>query len=53
MARIVPFRGVLYDPDKVPDLKAVITPPHDVISVNEQQEFYKRHPQNMIRLVLG
>jgi uncharacterized protein (DUF1015 family) len=53
MARIVPFRGILYDPNKVPDLKAVITPPHDVISVDEQQEFYKRHPQNMIRLILG
>ena len=53
MARIVPFRGILYDPEKVPDLKAVITPPHDVISVGEQQEFYERHPQNMIRLVLG
>ncbi len=53
MARIVPFRGILYDPEKVPDLKAVITPPHDVISVNEQQEFYERHPQNMIRLILG
>ena len=53
MARIVPFRGILYDPEKVPDLKAVITPPHDVISIHEQQEFYERHPQNMIRLVLG
>ena len=53
MPRIIPFRGILYDSKKVPDLKAVITPPHDVISVNEQQEFYKRHPQNMIRLVLG
>ena len=53
MPRIIPFRGILYDPDKVPDLKAVITPPHDVISERDQQEFYKSHPQNMIRLVLG
>ena len=53
MARIIPFRGILYDPKKVPDLKAVITPPHDVISAKEQQEYYKAHPQNMIRLILG
>ncbi len=53
MARIIPFRGILYDPKKVPDLKAVVTPPHDVVSEREQQEFYKRHPQNMIRLILG
>jgi uncharacterized protein (DUF1015 family) len=53
MAKVIPFRGILYDPNKVPDLKAVITPPHDVISEREQQEYYKAHPQNMIRLILG
>jgi uncharacterized protein (DUF1015 family) len=53
MARIRPFRGVLYNQEKVPDLKAVVTPPHDVISAEEQQEYYKAHPQNMIRLILG
>ena len=53
MAKVIPFRGILYDPNKVPDLKAVITPPHDVISETEQQEYYKAHPQNMIRLILG
>lgn len=53
MARIVPFRGILYNPEKVPDLKAVVTPPHDIISPEEQEEFYGAHPQNMIRLILG
>ena len=53
MAKVIPFKGILYDPNKVPDLKAVITPPHDVISETEQQEYYKAHPQNMIRLILG
>ncbi|MBW1740264.1 MAG: DUF1015 domain-containing protein [Deltaproteobacteria bacterium] len=53
MARIIPFRGILYDPKKTPDLKAVITPPYDVISETEQEAYYKKHPQNMIRLVLG
>ena len=53
MARVIPFRGILYDPKKVPDLKAVVTPPHDVVSEREQQEYYEAHPQNMIRLILG
>ncbi|NVM57112.1 MAG: DUF1015 domain-containing protein [Desulfobacterales bacterium] len=53
MARIVPFRGVLYNPKKIPDLKEVVTPPYDVISEREQQGYYERHPQNMIRLILG
>jgi uncharacterized protein (DUF1015 family) len=53
MARIRPFRGILYNQEKVPDLKGVVTPPHDVISAEEQQEYYDAHPQNMIRLILG
>lgn len=53
MARILPFRGILYNPEKVPDLKAVVTPPHDIISPEEQEAFYEAHPQNMIRLILG
>ncbi|MBW1860631.1 MAG: DUF1015 domain-containing protein, partial [Deltaproteobacteria bacterium] len=36
-----------------PDLKAVVTPPHDIISPEEQEDFYGAHPQNMIRLILG
>ncbi|UCD86287.1 MAG: DUF1015 domain-containing protein [Desulfobacterales bacterium] len=53
MARIRPFRGILYNPEKVPDLRAVVTLPHDVISGQEQQAYYEAHPQNMIRLILG
>lgn len=53
MAKIIPFRGILYNPEKVPDLKAVVTPPHDVISAEEQEQYYRTHPQNMIRLILG
>ena len=53
MARILPFKGILYNPEKVPDLKAVVTPPHDVISEKEQEAYYEVHPQNMIRLILG
>lgn len=53
MARIVPFRGILYDSDKIPNLRDVITPPYDVISAGEQEAYYQRHPQNIIRLILG
>ncbi len=34
-------------------MKAVVTPPHDIISPEEQEEYYGTHPQNMIRLILG
>jgi uncharacterized protein (DUF1015 family) len=53
MAKIVPFRGILYDREKIQNLRDVITPPYDVISAREQQAYYRRHPQNIIRLILG
>lgn len=53
MARVIPFRGLLYDLEKIKELKHVVTPPYDVISPEEQDTFYKSHPQNVIRLILG
>jgi uncharacterized protein (DUF1015 family) len=31
----------------------VVTPPFDVISPEEQEAYHRRHPYNMIRLILG
>ena len=53
MADVIPFRGILYNPDKVDNLADVITPPFDVISGTEQEVFYARSPYNMVRLILG
>lgn len=53
MAKIVPFRGIVYNPDRVENLASVATPPYDVITPQEQQAFYERHPWNIIRLILG
>lgn len=53
MARIAPFRAWRYNPEKVPDLAQVISPPYDVIDRREQQELHMRHPCNVIRLELG
>lgn len=53
MAKIVPFRGIRYNPDQVPDLSRVIAPPYDVISPALQDELYARHEKNVIRLILG
>ena len=53
MAKIVPFRGIVYNPRKVENLADVATPPYDVISHQEQIGFYDRHPRNIIRLILG
>ena len=53
MAEVLPFRGILYNPQKICNLSDVVTPPYDVISKQEQHDFYERHPQNIIRLILG
>lgn len=53
MADVRPFRGIRYHTERVPDLASVTTPPYDVISEVDQEAFYRRHPQNMIRLILG
>jgi uncharacterized protein (DUF1015 family) len=53
MAEVLPFRGILYNTQKIRNLSDVVTPPYDVISKQEQHNFYDRHPQNIIRLILG
>lgn len=53
MAKIAPFRGMLYNPKKAGDLNRVMAPPYDVISLAYQDELYNRHPHNIIRLILG
>jgi uncharacterized protein (DUF1015 family) len=53
MLRIAPFRGVFYNQKKINDLSKVITPPYDVISVEEQDKLYRRSPYNFVRLDLN
>ncbi|MGO8672579.1 MAG: DUF1015 domain-containing protein [Capsulimonadaceae bacterium] len=54
MADILPFRGIRYHEPRIGgDLAAVMAPPYDVISAAEQMELYDRHPNNVVRLILG
>jgi uncharacterized protein (DUF1015 family) len=53
MAEVIPFRGFLYNPEIIANMDEVVTPPYDVISPQEQEGFYRRHPNNVIRLILG
>lgn len=50
MAEILPFRGIRYNKEKIRDLSEVVTPPYDVISEEQQEAYYQRHPNNVIRL---
>lgn len=53
MAKIIPFRGIFYNPDKIHNLAEVMTPPYDIISKQDQCNFYKQSPYNTVRLDLG
>jgi uncharacterized protein (DUF1015 family) len=53
MVDVNAFRGILYNPEKVPELKQVVTPPYDVITPEAQEIYYRRHDHNVIRLDLG
>jgi uncharacterized protein (DUF1015 family) len=53
MAVVAPFKGMMYDFDVLGDPSQVVAPPYDVISEEEQEGYYARHPHNVIRLILG
>ncbi len=53
MATIKPFRGVRYNPQKIPDLSAVISQPYDRVRHGLQDEYYALSPYNVVRLIKG
>jgi len=53
MPRVMPFKGVRYNPARVPDISRVTAPPYDMIPPAEQDELYRRDPCNVVRLILG
>ena len=53
MAIISPFRGYLYNKEKIGNLELVVAPPYDVINTEQQDLYYRKHPLNVIRLISG
>jgi uncharacterized protein (DUF1015 family) len=53
MPEIHPFRAIRYDLGHVGSLSDVVAPPYDVIGPQLQDQLYKRHPANCIRLILN
>ncbi|MGE5551659.1 MAG: DUF1015 domain-containing protein [Bacteroidota bacterium] len=52
MAEIHAFRGWRYNKE-LADPGLVTAPPYDVIDPRGQDYYYRRHPENVIRLILG
>jgi uncharacterized protein (DUF1015 family) len=52
MAEIIPFRGILYNPDKV-DASLTTAPPYDIVTPEFKEELYRKDPHNIIRIDFG
>ncbi len=53
MADIKAFRGVVYNPKNIASLEDVVAPPYDVINEEKREALYNKHPENIVRLILG
>lgn len=53
VVRVFPFRGILYNKDRVKKIEHVFSPPYDIITPEEQDSLYNLHDFNFIRLILG
>ena len=52
MTEVVPFRGILYNREKVAG-DDVIAPPYDVITPGMREEFYAKSPYNIVKVDAG
>jgi uncharacterized protein (DUF1015 family) len=50
MAEVSPFCGIRYNREIVKDIAAVICPPYDIITPQQQKLYYERSDYNIIRL---
>lgn len=53
MAKIIPFKAVIYNADKVKDLSSAVCPPYDVIPAERQEYLHEINPYNFIHILLG
>jgi uncharacterized protein (DUF1015 family) len=52
MAHIIPFKGLLYNPEKVSG-DDVAAPPYDVITPDYKETLYRKSPYNVVRIDAG
>ena len=53
MSEIAPFRGVRFNPHRIPSIARVIAPPYDVIDPPLETELTERDEHNIVRLTMG
>ncbi len=52
MAKVIPFKGALFNPQKV-DANETMAPPYDIVTPEFKDVLYRRSPYNVIRIDFG
>ena len=53
MVEIAPFKGMIYNNEKIKKFDDVMSPPYDIISEDMQNELYNKNEYNFVKLILG
>jgi len=53
MAKVSPFKGWRYNSENINRIEDVFVPPYDVITPDEQQQYYRKSPHSYIRINLN
>ncbi|MDR1578698.1 MAG: DUF1015 domain-containing protein [Deltaproteobacteria bacterium] len=54
MVKIAPFRGLVYNDEEIADHGGLLTsPPYDVLTPAQREEYLNSHPHNFLHLDLG
>ena len=52
MAEIIPFKGILYNPEKV-GASETMAPPYDIVTHDLKEQLYQKSLHNVIRIDFG
>ena len=50
---IRPFKAIIYNKKKIKKISKILAPPYDIIPPDMQDELYRKHKNNVVRLILG
>ena len=53
MAKLKPFKGIRYNPEKVGDIATVISQPYDRVRYGLQDKYYDLNEYNIVRIIKG
>ncbi|MDR2422395.1 MAG: DUF1015 domain-containing protein, partial [Deltaproteobacteria bacterium] len=54
MVKIAPFRGLVYNAEEIASAGGLLTsPPYDVLTQAQREEYHASHPHNFLHVDLG